>query len=95
MVAGKMGAVARAADAPVVLSEDDPMAKTLGYYKDASKVDVKKWPKRAAPEGKKQFCNNCQFFTADGKTQGKCQIFANKLVASKGWCNTWTAKPAA
>ena len=96
LLAGKVGTLARAADTALVpLTEDDPTAKALGYYKDASKVDIKKWPKRAGAEGKKQFCSSCNFFTADGKTQGKCSIFVGKSVQAKGWCNTWTPKPAA
>lgn len=87
------GQAAAAAGGPV--PEDDPVAKALGYKKDASKVDTKAFPKRAGAEGKKQFCDNCMFYAAEGPKQGKCQIFQNRLVEAKGWCNSWAVKPAA
>ena len=83
-----------------ILALDNPTAKALGYIHDASKVDVKKFPKRAGEEGKTQFCNNCML--AQGETvavegqEGKwigCQLFQKKLVAEKGWCSSWTVKP--
>ena len=74
------------------LSPTDPMAQALGYYEDASKVDTKKWPKKAGPDGKTQLCDNCMFYTSADKKRGKCQIFANKTVAAKGWCNSWAKK---
>ncbi len=75
------------------LSEEDPLAKSLGYYKNASKVDAKKWTKRAGPDGKTQFCSNCMFYTPENSSAGKCQIFPANLVTAKGWCNTWAKKP--
>jgi hypothetical protein len=89
------------AQATQPLSEEDPVAKALGYYHDASKVDPVKWPKRAGAEGAKQLCSNCTFFSQGGmKVEGKegefgrCTIFAQGLVNSKGWCNSWILKPA-
>lgn len=76
----------------VPLSEKDPMAVSLGYKDDAKKVDTKKFPKRAGPEGEKQLCDNCMFYTEVDKKKGKCQIFPGKTVAAKGWCNTWAKK---
>lgn len=74
------------------LTEDDGLAKTLGYYQDASKVDVKKWPKKAGKDGKAQNCANCMFYAkVDGKV-GKCTIFAGKSVRGAGWCNSWAKK---
>ena len=76
----------------------DSMAQTLGYVEDAKKADTKKFPKRAAPGGEKQFCYNCQFYGE--KTNPKasagapCTIFAGKVVKSHGWCNSWTQNPA-
>jgi hypothetical protein len=85
---------AEAADAvaePVKAS--DPLAVSLGYNPNATKVDAKKWPKRAGPDGAKQFCSNCQFFQGDGKSkQAACTIFGGKIVKSTAWCNTWTKK---
>lgn len=85
--------LASAEDKLPLLSESDPMAVSLGYKHDAKKVDVKKFPKRADAEGKKQFCENCMFYTGTGKDQGKCQIFVGKEVKAKGWCNSWSKKP--
>lgn len=76
-------------------------ALALGYIHDASKVDVAKYTKRAGPEGAKQFCDNCLFYQQGGMKAagiegeaGKCVIFPNGLVAAKGWCNSWSPKPA-
>jgi hypothetical protein len=76
------------------LSESDPTAQALGYYKDAAKVDLKKWPKKAAPEAKNQNCSNCQLYVTYPGTPGKgaCVLFANKWVEAKGWCNGYVAK---
>ncbi|MGE4233656.1 MAG: high-potential iron-sulfur protein [Bacteriovoracia bacterium] len=74
------------------VTENEPMAVTLGYHVDASKVDTKKWPRKAAADAKNQFCNNCMFYQKQNDKLGKCQIFTNRLVASKGWCNSWTKK---
>jgi hypothetical protein len=75
------------------VKESDPQAQSLGYKMDATKVDTKKWTKRAGPDGKTQFCHNCQFFQGKaGDKFGPCQIFAGKEVAANGWCNTWTKK---
>jgi hypothetical protein len=74
------------------LSEKDPMAKSLGYHADATKVKTKDFPKR--PKGADQFCHNCQFYTAipNEKTHGNCALFQQNTVTSAGWCNSWTKK---
>jgi hypothetical protein len=76
-------------------------AAALGYIHDATKVDTAKYPKRAGAEGAKQFCDNCLFYQQGGlKAEGlegeagKCVIFPAGLVAAKGWCNSWSPKPA-
>lgn len=74
------------------VDENDPLARSLGYKKDATKVDLKKFPKRAEPGANKQYCDNCQFYKAQSKSQGSCQIFQSNLVAAKGWCNSWVQK---
>lgn len=72
---------------------DDPVAASLGYTDDATKVDTAKYPKRAGDAGSKQFCSSCQFFTAKGDSGwGACQIIRTGDVKATGWCNTWTAK---
>lgn len=90
-ILSKKGSLAEAADKPS-LSETDPMAQTLGYKKDNTKVDVKKFPKKAAADGKNQKCANCQFYKALAGDHGSCQIFPNNSVLANGWCNTWTKK---
>jgi hypothetical protein len=76
----------------------DPQAQALGYHEDASKVDTKKWPKRAGAEGAKQHCANCQFYIVDKGVDpatvpiAPCQILMNKGVKAKAWCNTWTKR---
>ncbi|SAL63307.1 high-potential iron-sulfur protein [Caballeronia telluris] len=83
-----LGTTAFAADAARV-EESDPTAQALGYKHDASKVDKAKYTKYAAG----QDCGNCSFY------QGKptdawapCPMFANKQVASKGWCSAYNKK---
>lgn len=74
------------------LSQKDATAMAMGYFEDANKTDIKKFPKRAAADGKTQFCDNCQFSQPlEGKWL-KCQIFPNNKVAAKAWCNTWMKK---
>lgn len=74
------------------VKEDDPVAASLGYKADASKVDTAKFPKRAGAEGAKQNCGNCQFYTAKSGGWGACQILRTGLVKEAGWCNTWAQK---
>jgi hypothetical protein len=76
-------------------------AVALGYVHDAAKTDLVKFPKRKGAEGEKQLCNNCMFYQqgglkADGMDGewGKCLLFQDGLVAAKGWCNSWSPKPA-
>lgn len=82
-----------------VADPETPLAKTLGYHEDASKVDIAKYPKRAGDEGAKQLCSNCQLLTqgamkVEGRegAWGKCALIQDGLVAEKGWCNSWVAK---
>ena len=85
-----------AAGEPMV-NEKDPAAVGLGYHTDAAKVDVKKFPKRAGDEGKKQFCSGCMFYQGGAdplkSTSAPCQLFPGKQVSAKGWCNSWTKNP--
>lgn len=82
----------------VLVSESEPMAKTLGYVAVAEKADIKKFPKRATPEGKTQFCHNCILLNGGKVTTDKeapCALFTGKAVAAGGWCNSWAKNPAA
>lgn len=87
---------AHAQAAPTMVKETDPNAVALGYKEDATKVDVKKYTKRAGADGKTQFCYNCQFFqakTKDPKTEAAvCTLFAGKAVKGAGWCNSWAKR---
>lgn len=93
------GASIAEAAAAGLLKESDPMAQALGYREDATKVDTKKWAKRAGPDGAKQFCYTCVLFQAGGKdpktvAEGVCPAVGNKGVKAKGWCNSWAQNPA-
>lgn len=85
-----------AADAPLTMVKPtDPQAQSLGYTEDATKVDTKKWSKRAGPAGAKQFCYNCQFYQSKDPNRkstkaAPCTIFQGIGVNSHAWCNTWT-----
>jgi|APCry1669192269_1035402.scaffolds.fasta_scaffold05161_2 hypothetical protein len=84
----------RAFAANTPLSEKDQTAQLMGYHANAKKVDTKKWEKRKGAEGAKQFCHNCQFYSAiaGNKDHGNCTLFPNNTVTANGWCNSWTKK---
>ena len=74
---------------------DDPLAKTLGYEHDGSKVDAAKFPRKTD----EQLCENCMLAVGETKSvdgqEGKwvpCSLFQNRLVNTKGWCNSWAKK---
>ena len=78
-----------AQDAPK-LAEDDPMAQSLKYVHDASKVDPASRPNPAA----EQNCANCMLMQGnDGDEWRPCQLFPGKVVAAAGWCAAWAPKP--
>ncbi len=82
-----------------LVSEKDPVATALGFATDATKVDKKKFPKRAGPEGAKQFCWNCALYQAKDPKSPKadataaCPLFAGKKVKQTSWCNSWAPNP--
>jgi hypothetical protein len=83
-----LAATAAQAQAPMV-DEKDPQATALGYAKDTTKVDAKKFPKHKND----QMCSNCQLFAAKPTdAAGPCPLFAGKQVAGKGWCSAWVKK---
>ncbi len=65
---------------------NDPTAKAVGYVEDFKKV----------PAAKGNKCSNCSFYAKkemkDGKEYGTCTIFAGKVVAAEGYCNSWNKK---
>jgi hypothetical protein len=78
---------ASAADLPL-LQETDPLAVTMNYKADTTKVDAKKFPAHKAD----QTCGTCQFYQGAAGGTGPCQIFAGKSVDAKGWCQVWALK---
>ncbi len=71
------------------LDEKDPQALGLGYVADATKTDIKKYPKYAAG----QACSSCALFQGKASdVAGGCPLFGAKQVAAKGWCSAWAKK---
>ena len=58
-----------------------PTAQALKYTSESTRPD--------------QQCSSCLFYTAAGGGLGKCQLFPQGYVAERGWCSSWSAKPAA
>ena len=75
-------------DTPYV-SQDSPKAKALKYYENAAEADAELRGKKGNTEGSEQFCNNCQFYSADTE---KCTLFPGKRVKSEAWCVSWSLK---
>ena len=72
-----------------MLAEGDAQATALGYKADATKTDVKKYPKYAAG----QVCSNCALYQGKAAdAAGGCPLFAGKQVAGKGWCSAYAKK---
>jgi High potential iron-sulfur protein len=79
----------RQARAQERVSEDDKLARQVGYKQDANQVDASKWPLYE----KGHVCAKCQFFHGrQGDEWGSCDVFGGKLVHSRGWCSEWTAR---
>ncbi len=75
--------------AQALVDEKNPQAVALGYVADATKVDVKKFPKYAAG----QLCSNCALYQGKpADAAAACPLFAGKQVAGKGWCSAWAKK---
>jgi hypothetical protein len=75
------------------LQESDPKAQQLGYAQDATRVDDRKFPKRAGADGREQFCHSCQLYTGSAQADwGRCPLFPGKQVNRRGWCNAWVRR---
>lgn len=84
------GLMAGSAWPQAMVDEKDPMAVSLGYVADASKVDKAKYPKHVAG----QACGNCALYQGKaGAAAGPCPIFQGKQVSAKGWCSAYAKKP--
>ncbi|WP_439587111.1 high-potential iron-sulfur protein [Hydrogenophaga sp.] len=74
---------------PPMVTDRDATAAALGYTVDATKVDIKKYPKYA----RGQRCGNCQLYTGKvGEPAGACGIFPGKLVSANAWCSAYAQK---
>lgn len=72
------------AGAGTLVTEVDAMRPTveaLQYVNESTRAD--------------QRCANCLFYTATGDARGRCQLFPQGEVSVRGWCSSWSAKPAA
>ena len=74
------------AHAQAKVDPNSPLAKGLQYVADATKAPARKDPKA--------FCDNCALYVAKGPAEGTCAALGGGLVAAKGWCTAWAAKPA-
>jgi hypothetical protein len=72
------------------LDLNDPVAKALMYVHDAAQVDTAKAPNFKPTQN----CANCVQIQAGSGDWRPCTAFPGKLVATKGWCSAWAAKPA-
>ena len=79
-----------AAEALPKVEESNATAQALGYVHDATTS-----PKRTSEEQKTQFCDNCLHYGASAEEDGwgTCALIPGYLVAAKGWCIVWVAKP--
>jgi hypothetical protein len=78
------------AEAAANVDPNSPQAKSLGYITDATKVDAKANPNYKAG----QLCSNCLQATGKpGDAMVPCNIFAQQLVAAKGWCKVYVKRP--
>ena len=69
------------------VNEDDPTAKALNYVHDAGSVD-------AAKRFSDRFCSNCVLYQGDRDDEwAACSVFPGKVVAGRGRCSAWAAKP--
>lgn len=71
------------------LEEYEPVAVSLGYKHEATKIDGKSFTAYAAGRN----CANCRFY--QGKPAdpwGGCGVLDGKLVNPRGWCIAWVKK---
>jgi hypothetical protein len=88
-----IGLIAGGAEAAALpaLDPNDPVAKSLGFVSDATKVDAGSNPTYKTG----QRCGTCaQFQGKPGDTSGGCNIFAGHSVPVGGWCRVWAQKPS-
>jgi len=89
VVAGAAAREAQAADALPHVAPTDPLAVSLSYVEDASKVDTKKFTTFTPA----QRCSTCLRFTGKASDAfGPCVLFAGKVVSTNGWCSVYVKK---
>ncbi len=91
LAADKKGAGKKAIDPPAGQAEASPsdaLVGAIGYIPDATKVDKKKYPQYKAG----QACGKCALYTKLNDGWGKCQMIANGVVRTSGWCGSFNAK---
>jgi hypothetical protein len=77
------------ADLPA-LDLKDPLAVTLGFVNDASKVDAAANPRYTAD----QKCSNCEQFQGKvSDARGGCVLIPGKSIPAAGWCKVWRKMP--
>jgi len=74
------------ADVPP-LTENDPMARVMGFRLDTTKANQAKYPRH----NNEQMCGKCMHFTNPGADSAKCDLF-NKIVPKGGWCSGFTSR---
>ena len=85
-------AQARRILAPKV-SENDAVARALGYVHEATQANAKRFRKRRRPDAAQQFCGSCRFYSdSELEGWGPCPMVQGKLVKETGWCKVWRAK---
>ena len=70
----------------------DAVANAIGYVADKKKVDTKKYPQAKKPDFMSQSCATCALYTKSNDKWGKCQLIAEGVVASAGWCGSYSKK---
>jgi High potential iron-sulfur protein len=72
------------------LDPADPLAKSLAFVTDATKVN----PSANPTYKPAQKCGNCaQFQGKPTDASAACTIFAGHSVPAGGWCKVWAQKP--
>ena len=90
-----LGLAAAAKNLPAGMTpvpDGDAVAGALGYKASIKDLDYTKYPQRKKKDAQKQFCDTCQLYTKLNGDWGKCQMITGGVVASKGWCGSYSKK---
>ena len=73
------------------LDPNDPTATSLGFVRDATKVDASANPTYKAGE----HCSLCaQYQGKETDKMAPCNIFSGHTVPAGGWCQVWAQRSA-